>query len=358
MADNVQITAGSGTTIATDDAGVGGHVQLVKLAISTDGSATLISADSDGLLVNLGTNNDVTISGTVTVGSHAVTNAGTFAVQVDGNALTALQLIDDIVYTDDTSTHATATSKGALLMAAAAPTDASVDANDIGAVAMTTTRRLHVSVQDVPADPFGLNADAASATGSISAKLRFIASTGIPVTSLPNVTLAAGTNTNEVVGDAAHDAGIAGNPVRIGARALSADYTAVSTGDTADLVASLTGKQLVLPYALPGASESYASPSAVTDTADDTPFAAAGAGVRHYITGVQVFNGHDTVGTEVVIKDGSTVLWRGWAEEKGGGCSAKFDPPLRGTANTAVNVANITTGSSTYFNLQGYTAGE
>merc|ERR1712224_519621 len=32
--------------------------------------------------------------------SHAVTNAGTFAVQVDGDALTALQLIDDVVGTD------------------------------------------------------------------------------------------------------------------------------------------------------------------------------------------------------------------------------------------------------------------
>lgn len=39
-----------------------------------------------------------------------------------------------------------------------------------------------VDVLTVPADPFGANADAASATGSISAKLRFIASTGIPIT--------------------------------------------------------------------------------------------------------------------------------------------------------------------------------
>lgn len=44
----------------------------------------------------------------------------------------------------------------------------------------------------MPADPFGANADSASASGSISAKLRFIAATGIPVTSLP--ALAAGTN--------------------------------------------------------------------------------------------------------------------------------------------------------------------
>lgn len=46
-----------------------------------------------------------------------------------------------------------------------------------------------VDVLTVPADPFGANADAASATGSISAKLRYIAATGIPVTSLPSVTI-------------------------------------------------------------------------------------------------------------------------------------------------------------------------
>jgi hypothetical protein len=159
-------------------------------------------------------------------------------------------------------------------------------------------------------------------------------------------------------GTAAHDAAIAGNPVRIGGRAVSADVTAVTAGDAVDLIATLTGKQVVYPFALPGTSWSYASPAAVTDTADDEAKAAGAAGVRHYITGVQVFNGHDTVGTEVVIKDGSTVLWRGWAEQTGGGCSAVFNPPLRGTAATAVNVANVTNSSSTYFNLQGFSASE
>lgn len=46
MADGVAITAGSGTTILTDDTGAGGHAQVVKLAISTDGSGTLIPADA------------------------------------------------------------------------------------------------------------------------------------------------------------------------------------------------------------------------------------------------------------------------------------------------------------------------
>lgn len=54
MADGVAITAGSGTTILTDDTGAGGHAQVMKLAISTDGSGTLIPADAaNGLDVDV-----------------------------------------------------------------------------------------------------------------------------------------------------------------------------------------------------------------------------------------------------------------------------------------------------------------
>jgi len=44
-------TVPSGTVIATDDAGAGGHVQIVKLALSADGSAAAVSADANGLYV-------------------------------------------------------------------------------------------------------------------------------------------------------------------------------------------------------------------------------------------------------------------------------------------------------------------
>lgn len=54
MADGVAITAGSGTTILTDDTGAGGHAQVFKQAYSADGVATLIQADANGLLVNVG----------------------------------------------------------------------------------------------------------------------------------------------------------------------------------------------------------------------------------------------------------------------------------------------------------------
>jgi hypothetical protein len=82
MADGVAITAGSGTTIATDDAGASGHVQIVKLALSADGSASAITADSKGLKVQQATAADLN-----------VTEASAAAIK------TAVELIDDAVAT-------------------------------------------------------------------------------------------------------------------------------------------------------------------------------------------------------------------------------------------------------------------
>ena len=55
MADNVTLDPGTGgATIATDDAGAGGHVQIMKLAVSADASATVIPADAaNGLDVDV-----------------------------------------------------------------------------------------------------------------------------------------------------------------------------------------------------------------------------------------------------------------------------------------------------------------
>lgn len=53
MSDGVPITPGAGVTIATDDAGAAGQVQIVKLAVGTDGSAVVLPADAThGLTVD------------------------------------------------------------------------------------------------------------------------------------------------------------------------------------------------------------------------------------------------------------------------------------------------------------------
>jgi hypothetical protein len=102
MADNVTIDPGEtpSVVVSTDDAGAAGHVQRVKLAYSADGVATHATVDADGVLVNLGANNDVTVTGSVTANAGTNLNTSTLALESGGNlaaAVTALQIIDNIV---------------------------------------------------------------------------------------------------------------------------------------------------------------------------------------------------------------------------------------------------------------------
>lgn len=53
MADGIAVTAGTGTTVATDDCGVSGHVQIIKLAFGANGDATIVGADANGLDVDV-----------------------------------------------------------------------------------------------------------------------------------------------------------------------------------------------------------------------------------------------------------------------------------------------------------------
>jgi hypothetical protein len=161
----------------------------------------------------------------------------------------------------------------------------------------------------------------------------------------------------------ASDTGDSGNPVKIGALAKSADITAVADADRVNLIATLLGKQIVQPYATPALTWSYAAAAGgLVTTSGVTAKAAAGAGVRNYIVSAHVINSHQTTSTEVLIRDGAsgTVLHRGWAQAAGGGYSAKFDPPLRGTANTLVEIAEVTQTATAgvLVNLQGYAAAE
>jgi len=70
MADNVQVTSGSGTSIATDQNG-SDHVQWMKLYYGADGSFTAVSPTA-GLPVSVTSANT-----TVTDGRTVVTTAGT-----------------------------------------------------------------------------------------------------------------------------------------------------------------------------------------------------------------------------------------------------------------------------------------
>lgn len=94
-------------TIATDD----------SVPVTNSGITTIAGAVS-GTEMQV----DVLTMPTVTVNAHAVTNAGTFVTQENGALLTAAQLIDDTVFSDDAAVTL-GTSKGNISAGVAVQTD-------------------------------------------------------------------------------------------------------------------------------------------------------------------------------------------------------------------------------------------
>jgi len=66
----------------------------------TDGNLEELQVDASGRLIITTSGSTLAVS-LASVPTHDVTNAGTFVVQVDGDALTSLQLIDNIVLAED-----------------------------------------------------------------------------------------------------------------------------------------------------------------------------------------------------------------------------------------------------------------
>jgi hypothetical protein len=198
MADGVAITAGLGTTILTDDTGAGGHAQVVKLAISTDGSGSLIPADTTN-----GIDVDVT-----RLPNEVVDNAGF----TDGTTKLAMvgYVYDEVAGTALTENDAAA----ARIDAKRAIIHTLEDGSTRGRYATVTASK-------------ALKVDGSGVTQPVS-----------------------GTVTADVAGDVAHDAVDSGDPVKIGAKAVAHQTapTAVAAGDRTDLYANRHG----IPFGIGG----------------------------------------------------------------------------------------------------------
>lgn len=135
-------------------------------------------------------------------------------------------------------------------------------------------------------------------------------------------------------------------------------------GTALNLAAGTADLGTVQPYAQPGSRWSYAAANLgiVNTTTAVTIKAAAGAGVKNYITALQIMSEALNTATEVAIRDGAggTVLWRIKIGTGGltGGLSVVFPSPLVGTANTLLEVVTLTASvtGAVYFNAQGFTA--
>lgn len=108
---------------------------------------------------------------------------------------------------------------------------------------------------------------------------------------------------------------------------------------------------------------SYAAASGgITDISDVAIKAAAGPGKYNYLSQIDLVNAAAAVATEVVVKDGSTVIYRTFLPANAEGTApipaqVTFSPPLVGSNNMALNVACVTTSAQVYVNARGFVGG-
>ena len=386
-----QITAfGAGTQYTEDAAAAANPVGTALNLIRADSLAAVTTTDGDNVAAR-GTNNGElyvkhvdAIPVTDNGGALTVDNGGTFAVQVNGDALTSLQLIDDAIVADDAA-FTPATTK--VMMAGFEFDDVapdSVNEGDAGAARMSANRNIYIQVRDAAGNERGLNIGASGdASVTIVSALpagtnaigKLAANSGVDIgdvdilsiaagdnnignvdiVTMPNVTLAAGTNTNEVVGDAADDAAAAGNPVRIGGFMKNFDGTDPGTVSAEDDAASLTtdnNRRLYVNDVHPrfwSVSADYGS--AQTNASVK---AAPGASLSLFVTDIMLSNG--AVAGNVTLLDGSggTVLFELYPAINGGAV-LNLRTPIKLTANTALCITSTTVTTHSIF-VSGYIA--
>lgn len=160
-------------------------------------------------------------------------------------------------------------------------------------------------------------------------------------------------------GQTAHSSPSTGSPIRIAGRVKTTNDTTLIAGDASDVVTTTDSAIVVKSYAVPELDWQFACTAPVSTTTDLVLKIASGAGIRNYITGFQIINASATVATEIVIKDGATVIWRGYVgigTVLNSAVGVTLQTPLRGSFATALNFACITTASLVYVNFQGYVA--
>lgn len=163
--------------------------QVGTTAVSTTLPVSGTVTASQGTAANL--NATVVGTGTFTTQSQ---QSGTWTVQPGNTANTTAWKVDGSAVTQPVSGTLGATQSGTWTVQPGNTANTTAWKVDGSAVTQPVSGTVTANMGTVTADPFGANADAASATGSISAKLRFIAGTGIPVTGTVTVGSHAVTN--------------------------------------------------------------------------------------------------------------------------------------------------------------------
>ena len=324
--------------LKVDGSGVTQPVSIASTVAVTDNSQSLTVDAPVGTPVYVRLSDGAAAITTLPVSlasvpSHAVTNAGTFAVQVDGTALTKLTDIE------------TNTDSGAVVGNGAAATAQRVTlaSDSTGIVALTTSTA-------------SIGKLAANSTGVLIGQVELAASQTLSTVTTVSTVTTCSTVTTLSGGGVAHDGIDSGNPVKIGAKAVAALSTAtmVAAADRTDATSDLDGALVVRPQFPLGDLLS----ERVTDTGGtSTAFANFGAtaSTRNYITAISVYNSSATAGY-VDFRDGTggSVLFT-VAIPAGGGAVLGGDLPLfRTSANTALAYDVSGALSTVYLSVSGF----
>jgi hypothetical protein len=159
------------------------------------------------------------------------------------------------------------------------------------------------------------------------------------------------------VGNAAHDAADAGNPVKIGAKAETAlaGITLVADGDRTNLYADADGVQYIKPLCGFGEILQNGGQTVTTTASTAVTNLGATASSYNYVTEVSIWN-YSTVDTYIKLQDGNagTQFWVFPAPALGG-CCQTFNVPLKQpTSNTALYMAEGATASGIIVSIKGF----
>ncbi len=330
------ITADTELTTADLDTGAGTDTRaVVGLVGSASGGGQIIPGSStDGLLVNLGTNNDVTItSGTVTAVT-GITNALPAGDNNIGN-------VDIVTVPAPLSVVGTGLEATAMRVTIASDSTGVLSVDDNagsltvdGTVAVTNASLTSIDGKMVSGTDIG-DVTINNAAGAAAVNIQ---DGGNAITVDGTVTA------SNTAGDIASDSADSGNPVKVGGKAVNMDGTtpgtAVAEADRANFITDLYGRQLVdtVHPCFWSVSANYGSAQTAVEV-QPTP----GAGLSLYITDVVVSNG--AVAGNVKFGEDTAAL-----VDKieimyfaiNGGTALHFRTPIKLTANKNFGMTSVT----------------
>lgn len=334
---SVSITGAVDTELTTADLDTGAGTDtraVVGLVGSASGGGELIPGSAtDGLLVNLGANNDVTLASTTITGTVAVTQSGTWdevGINDSGNNIS-------VDWAGTVPPIGAGTEAAALRVTLATDSTGVVSIDDnASSLTVDGTVTANLSATD-NAVLDAIEVDTTTIAGAVSGT-----EMQVDVITLPNVTLAAGTNTNEVVGDVAHSAAAAGNPVRVCGSAQNMDDTAPpnrvdAESDATTLATDWDGAVFAHPHGPQIWSYHLNTSSAQTDA--QVHAATGDASLCLYVTDIVFSSGAATAINLFFEESTTTVLGPYYLEAVAGrGMSIHFQTPKKLTANTALTL--------------------